>query len=167
MIGATIRALWNAGAVAGALALCPAVRADTPLAPPADYTRTTDAGTMTGTVATGEIKVTRQTGPFPRTWTIPVWANWVMLSPNGTAALVLHPGGNLISSRDSAQIVATAWYQDGAEVGQRAVPLGEVMDPANMPQSASHFPWLCGWDTGATGWALSLCDGRTVTIPYR
>ena len=89
-----------------------------------------------------------------------------MASPDGLAALVLGPGGNLVSSRDPDQIVATLWQAQSATAFGEPIMLRALMDPADMPQTTSHYAWLCNWNPDTEGWTLALCDDRTVTVRY-
>jgi len=40
------------------------------------------------------------------------------------------------------------------------------MNPADMPQTASHFLWLESYYSADLGWELTLSNGKTITITY-
>ena len=134
--------------------------ADTPLLPPADFTTTIDAVTLTGSVAAQTTRVTTADGSVD--WTIPRWLRFAYPAPKGSAVLALADSGNLIGTQDPDQIVVTLYRAANPE--PLAASLAALMDPADMPQTVSHYAWMDGlvWEDG--GWTLTLTDGQHVRI---
>lgn len=134
------------------------VQADTPLLPPADYAATTGDVTVS---ADYSADTTRIIAPGVD-WTIPHWLRFVYPSADGLAVLALADSGNLIGSRDPDQIVLTLYRATDPEPLQAA--LAALLDPADMPQTVSHYAWMDGlvWENG--GWTLSLADGGLIRI---
>lgn len=159
------RNLWISALLA--LALPVLALADEPLTPPEDFIHDTDAATVRGDVARNRTTITQHGVPGSPNWSIPVWARFYSLSPLADSVLVLNPGGNLIGTRDPHQVVMTVWYLEGDTVRQQPFALLEVMDPADMPQTASHYLWLESYTPTETGWRLQLADGRSITVTYR
>jgi len=141
--------------------------ADTPLAPPAAFQHQTAIATVRGDVDQDRTFITQHGASDGPTWSIPVWARWYSLSPSADSILVLNPGGNLLNSRDPDQLVMTVWYLKGDAPHAEAFTLAAVMDPADMPQTASHYSWLNHYAQGETGWRLQLSDERRITVTYR
>lgn len=141
--------------------------ADTPLPPPADYVAETPGATIYGNAARGTTTIAQHAVPGEPRWTIPVWARAFLVAPMGDSILVLNDGLNLLSSNDPATIVATVWYLDGDRVERRPFALGELMDPASLPRTASHWLWLEGYELAETGYRLRLVDGRSVLLTFR
>ena len=139
---------------------------DTPLRPPADFTHDQPHAIVHGKVQNQTTWITPK-DDAGAIWSIPVWARFYQLSPDARSILVLNPGGNLIGSRAPHQTVMTVWYPENGRVTAKHFSLSEVMDPADMPQTVSHYSWLEGYEAGADGWRLSLSDGRTITVTYR
>ena len=133
--------------------------ADTPLAPPADYTTTQDGVTLTATVGPSS---TRITAPGGVDWIVPHWLRFAYASPDGRAILALADSGNLIGTRDPDQIVLTLYRATDPEPLEAA--LSSLMDPDLMPRTVSHFAWMQGliWENG--GWTLTLTDGGLIRI---
>ena len=140
--------------------LCVPALADTPLLPPADFTTMMDAVTLTGSVADQTTRVTTADGSVD--WTIPRWLRFIYPSPNGRAVLALADSGNLIGTQDPDQIVITLYRADDPEPLEAS--LAALMDPADMPQTVSHFAWMDGLVWAADGWTLTLTDGQQVRI---
>lgn len=136
-----------------------AALADTPLAPPADFEVTIRGVTLTGSVAQG---ATRVTAPGGVDWTIPHWLRFAYPSADGLAVLALNDGGNLIGTRDPAQIVLTLFRRDNADPLEAA--LSALMDPDAMPQTVSHYAWLDGVVWEDEGWTLTLSDGGVIRV---
>ena len=134
------------------------VQADTPLLPPADFV--VYAGDVTITASLSQ--QTTQITAAGIDWTIRHWLRFVYPSADGRAVLALADSGNLISSRDPDQIVLTLYRLSDPEPLQAA--LSALMDPADMPQTVSHYAWMDGlvWENG--GWTLSLTDGGVIRI---
>ncbi|WP_371226766.1 hypothetical protein [Roseovarius sp. 2305UL8-3] len=141
--------------------------ADTPLSPPADFVHETPDATVRGSVERNRTTITQHGVPHSPTWAIPVWARFYSLSPTADAILVLAPGGNLLDSRDPDQIVMTVWYLEGDKPQSRPFRLAEVMNPADMPRTVSHYAWLTSYVQDETGWRLRLADGRKIIVTYR
>lgn len=158
-----------------ALALCVAVSlwpagaaiADQPLEPPSDFVQEFAEATVTGDVARNRTTITVHATPGATVWTIPVWTRAFLLGPDARSILVLNPGGNLLSSADPAQIVATVWYLEGTAVQRRPFRLDEVMDPASLETTVSHFRWLESLSLGPDGYRLDLVGGRRITLTFR
>ena len=158
--------LWTSALIM-ALALPGAALADEPLRPPADFVHGGPAATVRGDAARNRTTITQHGVPHSPSWSIPVWARWYSLSPMGDAILVLSDSGNLIGSRDPDQLVMTVWYLSGERPQARPFTLSEVMDPADMPRTVSHYAWLDSLLPGETGWTLKLSDGRTIKVTHR
>lgn len=147
--------------VMGALlcfATCAAL-ADTPLLPPADFVITAQGVTLTGSVAANS---TRVSGPDGQDWTIPRWLRYAYPTPEGRAVLALADSGNLIGTQDPAQIVLTLYREADPEPLEAA--LSALMDPADMPQTVSHYAWMTGLVWENAGWTLTLTDGGVIRI---
>ncbi|WP_143831257.1 hypothetical protein [Octadecabacter temperatus] len=150
------------------LGLCIAIAsqtfADTPLAPPEDFTHRAEIATVEGRVETNTT-IVAPANHAP--WAIPVWARFYLLAPDALSILVLSNGGNLLGSRDPDQIVATVYYVEDGAVHAQSFTLSDTMDPAEMPQTASHFLWLDSYRAADGGWELVLSNTKTITITYR
>ena len=134
------------------------LQADTPLLPPADFVVYAGKITISASVTPGTTRITA-----PRVdWTIPHWLRFVYPSADGLAVLALADSGNLIGSRDPDQIVLTLYRAADAQPLQAT--LSALMDPADMPQTVSHYAWMDGlvWENGS--WTLSLSDGGVIRI---
>ncbi len=140
--------------------------ADTPLTSPADYVHES-AAAVRGNVERNRTTITQHGAPHSPTWAIPVWARFYSLSPMADTILVLTPSGNLLGSRDPDQIVMTVWYLEGDTPQMRDFKLSEVVAPADMPRTVSHYAWLNSYEPGEVGWRLKLADGRKITATYR
>jgi hypothetical protein len=132
--------------------------ADEPLAPAANFSTTSQGVTLTGLVDKDTTRVTAAGGVD---WTIPHWLRWPYVSPDGRAVLALTDSGNLIGTRDPDQIVLTL-HRTGAEPLEAA--LSALMDPADMPQTVSHYAWMDGLVWENDGWTLTLTDGGIIRI---
>ncbi len=142
------------------LVLAGSANADTPLALPADYTTTVQSATLTASVAGGFTRIIRTDGSLD--WSIPRWIRFAYLSPDGRALLALADSGNLVGTVDPDQIVLTLYR--ATDPDPLEATLSALMNPADMPQTTSHYAWLQSISWESDGWTLELTDGQRLSV---
>ncbi|MBO6601819.1 hypothetical protein [Rhodophyticola sp.] len=147
--------LW---AVAFLAAATPAL-ADQPLPPPAQYFFITESRVhVTGVLARDVVRIEPVSG-IEDTWEIPGWRRNVHPSADGQYVLVGNPGLNLLEGEPTPErTVMEVWAAPGELLG--TVPLGTLMDPADLEPAASHHRWIAGYQWTGTGWRFLTPDGQ-------
>lgn len=146
-----------------ALLLAAPALADEPLPPPAAYVQATPDGLfrVSSTLEPALTTIDPVPGVAGAAWSIDGFHRNVLVAEDGNSALVLPEGGNLLGSADPSLLLMT-FHRPGGEAV--AIALGEVMDPATLVPTASHYLWMTSAEAQGGAFVVALADGSEVRI---
>ena len=146
----------------------PPALADEPLPPRASYETTTPDGSfaVSSSVENGLTAIASPIGapdgaPYVPMWFIPGFHRNVVVAANGASALVLPDGGNLIVSDEPGRPLLTFHRPSKAS---STIRLGDIMRPADLERTASHYLWTRGVRAKGREFVIALPRGGEARI---